>query len=286
MNQKLVDKIHKSVLQMMGEVNFDEKDHVYTLKEDGTWLQGVSSVSNIIPKPWLAPWGSKEAVKFLGFSDYDGDISRAIEMRKKIIECKTIEEYIDILREAKGASKKKSKTALVNGTAGHEWLEIYVKARIRGTKLPEIPGGMLKRPITQFLEWEQKNVDYWILSEAMVVSPKNGYAGTLDGLAMMKTGKLALIDFKFASHISEDYYLQTAGYQLPLEEYGIKVDERIIIRLPKTLLIDEWDKKTHTYSKVENKVEVRIVETDYETDRDVFLHCLPLKKWINKTRNK
>jgi len=290
MNQKLIDKAHKVALEMMSEVSFDKEAHVYTCKSDGSWLQGVSTVSSIIPKPWLAPWGSKEAVKFLGFSDYPGDYKRANEVLDSIVHtiyttANPAKEFIELLREAKGASKKKSKDALVDGTAGHKWIETYVKARIRKEKLPEIPEGMLKRPLTQFVEWEQKNVDYWILSEVMMSSVKEGYAGTVDGLAMMKTGKLAVIDYKFSSRISEDAYLQTAGYQNCFEKHGLSIDERIIIRLPKTLEKEVWDKKTRTYSKVENKIEIKFVETDYEFDRDVFLHCLPLKKWINKVQN-
>jgi hypothetical protein len=90
-----------------------------------------------------------------------------------------------------------------------------------------------------------------------------------------------LIDFKFASHISEDYFLQTAGYKECFEKYGIKIDERIIIRLPKTLEKDEWDEKGRKYKKVENKIEVHLVKTPYEMDIEAFKHCLPLKKWIN-----
>jgi hypothetical protein len=289
----LIDKIRKAVLQMMKDVSFDEKKHIYTRTSDGTWLQGVSTVSSIVPKEWLSAWGAKEAVKFLGYSDYEGDHQRALEMINKIkeieadvdsdgnvIKCEA-EKFIELLKEAKGASFRKNKESLLDGAVGHAWLESYVKARIRGEELPKLPGGMLDRPLTQFIEWEKEDVDYWILSEARVANPEEGYAGTLDGLAMMKTGKLALIDFKFATRLSEDYILQAAGYQECFEKHGIHIDQRIIIRLPKTLEIEEWDEKKREYKKVENKIEVKIVGSDYQTDIEVFKHCLPLKKWIN-----
>jgi len=284
-DEKLIKEIHEAILDMMSKVKF-QKPHTYINQETGEWLQGVSTVSSIVPKDWLAAWGGKEAVKFLGYSDYEGDTKIAKKVWQEIKDCKTVEEYQLLLKEAKGASRRKSKTALVDGKAGHEWLELYVKAKIRGTQLPKIPTDNLKRPIEQFIEWEKKNVDYWILSEAIVSSIEHKFAGTLDGLAIMKTGKLALIDFKFASHISPDYYLQCAGYQIPFEKYGIEIDERIIVRLPKTLELDEWNPDTRTYSKVENKIEVLIVPTDYKMDREVFLHCLPLKQWINLITNK
>ena len=297
---ELVTKIRTSILDMMSQVRFiDGKgEHRYERKDTGEWLQGVSSVSSIVPKDWLSAWGAKECAKFLGYSDYEGDYDKAIEILEKIdslrkdIDIVGIEviakRFIEFLKEAKGASGRKSKTALVDGKEGHKWLEKYVKAKIRGTELPKIPEGLLERPLKQFLEWEEKNVDYWILSEAQVAYlPEKGqlaypgYAGTMDGLAMVK-GKLAVIDFKFASHISEDYYLQTAGYQAPFEKYGIKIDQRIIIRLPKTLLKEEWDKKEFKYKMVDNNIEVEIVKTNYEFDRDIFFHCLPVKKWINQ----
>ena len=122
---------------------------------------------------------------------------------------------------------------------------------------------------------------YMNIADATFGYPEKGYAGTLDAIAMMKGGRLAIVDFKFASYISEDYYLQTSGYQATFEPYGIKFDERIIVRLPKTLETEEYDKDTHTYRKVENKLEVRGVPTAYENDRDVFFAMLPVKQWIN-----
>lgn len=279
MNNELVDKIRNAALDMMSKVEFDEKEHTYKRISDGKFLAGISTVSSIIPKDWLSAWGSKEAVKFLGFSDY-GDTEKAEEMLGEI---KTMEvtEYLELLKEAKGAAFRKSKDALVDGKAGHEWLENYVKAKMRGNELPEIPKDNLRRPIEQFIEWETEKVDYWILSEARVAYPDKEYAGTMDAMAMMKNGKLTVVDFKFASHISEDYFLQTAGYQHCFDPYEIPIEDRIIVRLPKTLEKDEWDKKERRYKKIENKIEVKIVDTPYSFDRDVFLHMLPVKKWIN-----
>lgn len=282
--QNNITKIREAVLDMMSKVVFhDEKNqHIYESQEDGKWLQGVTSVSSIVPKDWMPAWGAKECAKALGYSDYEGDIEIAEQVLEKIRACKTVAEYQAILKEAKGAHARKSKTALVDGKKGHEWLENYVKAKIRGTELPAMPDGMLERPLKKFIAWADENVDTWVLSEARVCNLEKAYAGTMDALAYMKTGKLAVVDFKFASHISQDYWLQTAGYQACFEPYGIVIDERIIVRLPKTLEKDEWDKAKKKYVKVENDIEVHIVATPYAEDRDAFYHALPLKGWINK----
>lgn len=285
MNQEVVEKIHHAVLDMMKKVRINDK-HIYTATDTNEWLQGVSSVSSIIPKDWLSAWGAKEAVKFLGYSDYEGDTKLAVETLDKITSMTEPEEFIALLKEAKGASARKSKKALVDGKKGHEWLEEFVKAKIRGTELPKIPIDALKHPVEQFLEWETKNISQWVLSEARVCNLEKKYAGTMDALAFTKEGKVAIIDFKFASHISEDYYLQTAGYQACFESYGIQIDERIIIRLPKTVEKEEWDDKKRKYKIVPNNIEVEIVKTSYEFDRDTFFHALPVKKWINQfTKN-
>ena len=146
---------------------------------------------------------------------------------------------------------------------------------------PEPPTGMLERPIQQFLSWYYENVDYPILSEAIVAYPEKKYCGTLDNVSMLKNGNLAILDYKFASHISEDYFLQTAGYQATFEPYGIKIDNRIIIRLPKSLEREEYDEKTHKYKMVANDLEVKVLNGSYENDRDVFFACLPVKRWCN-----
>ncbi len=281
----LIKKIRNAVLDMMSKVKFDKKAHLYTRTDDGTWLQGVSEVSSIVPKDWLSAWGAKECSKFLGYSDYEGDTERAKEMMQKIIDLKTPEEFISLLKEAKGASFRKSKEALIDGKVGHEWLENYIKAKIRGKESPTMPTGTLERPLQQFLEWEKENITLWVLCEARVAYPEKGYAGTMDGMAIMKDGKLAVIDFKFSSHFSEDYELQTAGYQACFEPYEIPIDERIIVRLPKTIEREEWNEKERKYYKVPNDIEVKVLIGNYQEDRDTFFHCLPVKKWINKGRN-
>ncbi len=271
------EKIYDAIADMKTKVGRDSK-HIYRDTESGLMYQGVSSVSSIVPKDWLAAWGAKEAVKALGYSDYS-DVELALIKWEEIKDCDTVEDYIKILKDAKGASTRKSKKAMVDGTAGHLWLEKLVEARLNGSEVPVIPNKELERPLEQFLKWEVLNVNHWIASECIVVRPDKSYAGQLDAICMLKNGKLALIDFKFASNISEDYFLQCAGYAACFEPYGILFDTRIIIRLPKTLEKDEW--KDYQYVKVPNDIEVMDVPTSYEIDRDAFFHALYVKGWIN-----
>ena len=288
---QLQDKIRNAVLDMASKISIDD-NHNYTRVSDGKWLAGVTSVSGLVPKEWLAAWGAKEAVKALGYSDFDGDTEEAERILREIRALKDdkvdgkvtktkVEKYIELLKEAKGAAFRKNKEAKLDGTRGHEWIENYVKAKMRFEKLPEYPDDKLERPLKQFVEWSDNNVDYYIVSEAKISDVDVGYAGTLDMVAKMKDMSLAILDAKFASHISPDYSLQTAGYAAAFEKYGIKFDKRIIIRLPKTLEKDEWDKETRKYTKVENTIEVKEIDTPYEFDKSTFYQALPVKKWIN-----
>lgn len=296
----LVEKINVALKDMKELITLTPK-HEYIDNQTGLFLQGVSSVSSIMPKDWMPAWGAKECAKALGYSDYledelkqkEKDIEAGIVNREyphikateavmeKIRNCKTPREYFLILKDAKGAAFRKSKEALLDGKKGHAWLEDFVKARIAGTQAPILPEGGLARPLKQFLAWEAKEVAFWIASEALVAAPEQGYGGTLDGIAVLKDGRLALIDFKFASHLGPDYYLQTAGYAYPFEKYGIYFDARIIIRLPKTEMIESWNKDLWKYEMIPNEIEVLFVPNRYEADRDAFLHALPLKGWIN-----
>lgn len=280
-NLDMKSKILAALKDMSTKVERDSK-HIYHEPFSGEKYQGVSTVAGITPKDWLAMWGAKECAKFLGYSDY-GETKVAEEMRGKIIACTTIEEYIEILKEAKGASSRKSKSALDAGKIGHKWLEDYIDSKMNATPMPVVPTGMLERPIRQWLEWESANVKEWIASEGLIVYPEKKYAGQFDAIAMMQNGFLALVDFKFATNLSPDYWLQTAGYCAAFEPYGISFDERIIIRLPKTEEKEERDEVTWKYTKIPNNMEVETVPTKYEVDRDAFFQILQVKSWINYT---
>jgi len=275
----LIKKIHEAIIEMMKDVSFDEEAHRYTRKSDGKWLAGISSISGLLPKEYLIPWAAKETVKFLG---YDDEI-RAEEIHRTIIRLDK-EGYQKLLTEAKDAYRKKSEAALIDGKTGHEFLETWIKANIRKTKLPKVPDDNLKRPIEQFIKWSNENIDTWILSEARVADVQEEFAGTLDALALTKEGKLTIIDLKFASGISKNYLLQLAGYSIPFEKYNIKIDDKIIIRLPKTLKLKVYDKKTQKYTTIENNIEIARSPFSHEFDCENFRHARALYRYTNSDK--
>jgi hypothetical protein len=285
----IVRRIQAAAENMAGLVTMDKR-HRYTVVATGKMIPGVTSVSGLVPKEWMAAWGAKEAVKFLGWSDFEDDVDRAYDMIERIGRIwhgeGPIDHYLDILKEAKGAFARKRDKALVDGKAGHAWIEEWINAQMKGSPPPDVPQGLLQRPIEQFLAWTKDNIKQWVLSEARVCNLTSGreYAGTLDAVAITVFDDHSLMDFKFADHLQPENALQLAGYKACFEPYDIMLGKRLVIRLPKTAEKQEWDATSHKYVMVPNDIEVKEIETDYEDDREAFYHALPFSAWVRRNK--
>lgn len=90
------------------------------------------------------------------------------------------------------------------------------------------------RPIAQaYVEWHEEHVRSVVACEKLVVSRLHKYAGTVDLVAMLDDDLLpTVIDIKTSNSVSESWGLQTAGYQLALDEDGIECGRRMIVQLP------------------------------------------------------
>lgn len=243
---------------------FDKKSHTYII--DGEFYAGVSSIIEEKAKPFLIPWAAKETVKYLG---WDEEVTNKVKEAFEALKLLTPEQYLDTLNKAKASYTEIGNVAKKAGTAAHDWIE----ARIKGTDNP-IPDGKDKisiatsNAINAFLEWEQEYKPEWIVSEKIVFSLKHKFAGTLDALAIID-GQLCIVDFKTSNQISDSYALQVAGYMICLEEAGIKVDRRIILRIPKD----------------GTKAEHCVVSTDEEFDKETFLHFRECRRWNTYIKN-
>src|SRR3990167_569424 len=223
----LVKQIQDAVVNMMKLVKRVDKgrSHHYVRVSDEKFLAGVTEVSSAAgykeAKVWMPAWGSKSAVAELGYYDkYEGETHKEeLERAEKILtEVKgmTLEQYLERLQEAKGGFARTSDKAKDVGTAGHEFLESWCKARIRKEKEPEIPkfGEYIEKGIKEFIAWANAEVDEFVLAEARVANPESSYeyAGTLDVLAIMKNGNAGVLDFKFADNQSITWPLQLVAY--------------------------------------------------------------------------
>ena len=294
-------EVKDAVIDMMDKVKRVDKgnSHHYERVDTGKWLAGVTTVTGLLPKDWAMGYGAKEAVKALGYFDKFKDDDHIedwnnliVKMNKisypvdektgKLIEVdKMPQHYFELLHEAKGAFRRKSKDATDIGQEGHDKLEEFVKAKIRKQPLPILPE--ICQP---FLKWSE-NVDEFILSEARVCNLEEDYAGTLDVLALMKSGNLAVIDFKFANNISKGWDLQLAAYAKCFSGYGIEVKERHVLRFPKEEFLKVWNKKEWCYAKKKNEFDALPYPEDMSFDYETFCHLRQAYKWINfKKANK
>ena len=294
---ELKTKIQSAVVDMMAKVQRVDKgrSHGYIRVSDGKPLAGVTEVSSAAgykeAKGWMPAWGGKEAVKCLGyFEKFDGE-KHEEELRiaaghLEDFSQMNLEDYLAFLHEAKSGWAKKSDKAKDIGTDGHEWLETWVKARIRGEAEPIIPkfGEFIENGIKEFMAWASLNVKEFVLAEARVARPEEPYeyAGTLDILAIMASGKAAVLDFKFADNKSITWALQLAAYGETFRPYEIDVSERYVLRFPKTEFLKEWDAKKHVYVRVPNKFEAIRYDPNYlDFDYQTFLHYRAADKWVN-----
>ncbi len=116
--------------------------------------------------------------------------------------------------------------------------------------------------------WFAANVQEVLYVEHVIANTVYGYAGRLDLCAVIKGDRLpSLLDLKTGG-IYPDAFLQLAAYQkaLPLE-----TGRRLVI---------------HVDKKNPGKLYIKEAEHDLETDYRMFLYCLELFRYFNKSKPK
>jgi len=232
-------------------VAFSDKGHVYTTPS-GEMYTGVTTILGVRSKDFLLWWSVKEMYTYM---------SKNWDINKQYTE----KEKDDLLLLGKKAHTMKSKDALNTGTIVHDWIEKHI---IDPTHpMPDDP--VIRSIVEPFVAWEALSGVGWLKTELVVASHAHQFAGTLDALAIVDK-KLTLLDFKTSSQMSEEYFLQTAGYQIALEEMGVVPEQRMIIRIPKDV----------------SPIEAIVVPTPLQFDKETFLHLREVHRWnINIINN-
>ncbi len=215
-------------------------EHLHTL--DGKPLTGTSSVMSIVAKP-LTWWASGEAVKTLGWTHpkYASEEERKVkaEAAFEVIKGLTVPEYIARLDKAYGAHNSNKNKAATKGKNLHKTLETYVKLCIEENG--GVPLAAKEDSIQDFIDWSVTEVDQFLWSELHVWSEKYWIGGITDAGARLKSGRVAIIDFKSSKAAYPNQFWQCGGYDVELSENGgwtatgekimepIKIDTHIII---------------------------------------------------------
>lgn len=241
---------------------------------NGKGMTGVTTILNSIAKPNLIDWAASEAYK------------DSLELSKEDIK--------RIIDEKDYAHKRKNDSAKDIGKDAHDWVERYIKASIKGDKLPELDQETA-HICRRFRAWaEHENVKF-IASELSVLSRKYFYAGTFDFVCEIN-GRRYLGDFKTSSGIyGREYFAQCAAYRIAIEENGAftqngdKIDlsnitGSIVVRSDKMTdeEIDaknkEMEKKYHSNKYSKSPFEAKASIEEYGNDAKYFLGALVVYK--------
>lgn len=242
---------------MKAPCNYNAESHEYT-GPDGKLWPGVTTITGNLNKGFLGPWYAKMAIEAVA------------EKLPDLFKSKSTEETQKMLDECKKSAREKSEQAKRDGTEAHDWIDLYIHAKIAGDELPEATPGneSVRNAINAFLDWEREVKPRWIEADCVVGSAQHEYGGRFDALAEIGD-QVVLVDFKTSSQFSEDYFIQLAGYQIALEEMGEKVDNRLLLRLPK-------DGKP---------AEELYVPTPEDLDKKAFLGLRDVQKFLSYVNN-
>lgn len=176
------------------------RKHVHTL--DGQPLYGTSTIVKDVMPPFLAKWGGQCAV------DY---IKERYE-KEPVISPEIFERAVNAYTSVRDKAADK-------GTDMHAELENYVNQCIENGGSP-LGGVWAHKAVQQFSEWSLQNVQAFIFAEKHTYSRELWVGGIVDCVARLKTGEIAVVDFKSSKEVYFNHLAQTGGYALELEETG------------------------------------------------------------------
>ncbi|WP_413800114.1 hypothetical protein [Streptomyces iranensis] len=200
------------------------RGHAYTL--DGEPVTGVTSlISGGLPKPALAPWAAKSAAR------YAVDNWRALA---PLVASGEAEAAFDEIRRAPFRERN---AAAARGTEVHRYANAL--SRDEDAEVPDELFGYVAACADFLDDWGVTP----LLTEAMVGSRIHQYAGTLDLVAKLPGGEVALFDYKtaasgiwpdtalkLAAYRRADFYLNSDGAEVPLYLLGITTAYAVHLR--------------------------------------------------------
>jgi hypothetical protein len=235
--------------KILQRYKFDEAKHIHTL--DDKPLYGITSVLKVIAKPMLIQWAANMACEFMEanwLNYFDHEKNKPLD---------------SLFKEARVAHRKKKETAGDFGTIVHEAVEKWIKTG----EFTETEDKKINTAIKNFIVWASNNKVKFLLSEQPLVSETHWLGGIVDFVCEIG-GKLYVGDLKTSSGIYPEYFWQTSGYQIMLEEMGLYKDFH-----------------GHIIVNCKKNGEIEVKENyDLGNNKETFLACLKIFKQM-KTLN-
>lgn len=127
----------------------------------------------------------------------------------------------------------------------------------------------LEPHLLAYAAWRVEHVAEVVACERVVLSEQFGFGGTLDCLVRLRSGELAILDFKSSktgpwAGLKPDHAAQLAAYRLALAEEGTIAQRRIVLNLPRN-------------------APGELIEYDYpnhRADTEAFLNLLEIYQWL------
>ena len=281
------------------ELRYDTEAHAYFRVDPELGnlieLHGVTNVLKIIDRSAaLVPWGAKMVIekllRLVPLATTKG------EFDSLMLAPLTLEDFTKIAMEAKTAPRDKLEVAGNIGHIAHKCLEDSIQYAIDHTKgivreLHNIPTDEKAKACAEAgLAWMQAHNVRWIKTEQKIYSREFGYAGTMDGKALVDScddpscctehfkDSLSIVDWKSSNDLHVEYILQAAGAycHAEIEEYGEDIKNCFILRLGKN------------ESEAGKFVPWRVPAAEFPRAFQGFLLCLQLvtllgevKTWIS-----
>ena len=174
------------------------KGRTYTI--NGIEYPSVTTVLNIIEKPWLAAWEKKEMAAALRTDLLGKDLPSDKLERIDVLDA--------MIKEAKKFPRTIGAAAMDLGSRIHNAVE-----ELTLKKTPQIDEDM-KVGVASWKLWKQESGMEIVETEKLVYDPVLGYAGTADAIFKDSLNRLCLIDYKTSGSgiKSDSFALQVAAY--------------------------------------------------------------------------
>lgn len=207
---------------------FHDENGEHRHELDGKPLIGTSTAVRVLNKP-LTWWAAGQALTPLGWLNKNkskmADRLKSARQQLEMLPLLTPNEYVDLLESCYRAHDTRKKTAAVAGTDMHKCLQDYIEECIYDRAgEPHTPGVTYTAPtaeVHRFAEWAYDNVQEFLWSEGHCYSERLWTGGICDAGAILKSGKIAAIDFKSSREAYFDQFIQVGGYAVAINENGL-----------------------------------------------------------------